>query len=44
MSLSSLRGFFFFFDEEWERRVEEGKDFTNTEETMGSETCYNYLQ
>lgn len=33
-----------FFDEEWEKRVEEEKDFTITEETMGSESCYNYLQ
>lgn len=41
-TLFSLLGL--FFDEEWEKRVEEKKDFTITEETMGSESCYNYLQ
>lgn len=42
MSLFSLLGLFFY--EEWEKRVEEEKDFTITEETMGSKSCYNYLQ
>lgn len=33
-----------FFDEEWEKREEDKKDFTIIEETMGCESCYNYLQ
>lgn len=36
--------FAFFLMRNGKKKVEEEKDFTITEETTGSKSCYNYLQ